>query len=214
MRIKHVKLYQFDELPTEEAKERAREWWREASAGDTDFAESVTDDFMTAAQACGFDLTGKHPVTWSGFSSQGDGAAFTGSWSASRVDIKALLADRPATYTDRATGETKTCESNAELAIILQAFASLAAYCPSGYGSAEASHRYNNMTCEWGYEDGESSHIARTTMAEDFKELCRDLAHWFYRSLEREYEYVNSAEYIDDCLRGNEYEFTEDGERA
>ena len=33
MRIKETKVYQFDEL-SDKAKEKARDWWREASAGD------------------------------------------------------------------------------------------------------------------------------------------------------------------------------------
>lgn len=39
MRQKTITLYQIDELPTERAKEKARQWYREASAGDTFWSE-------------------------------------------------------------------------------------------------------------------------------------------------------------------------------
>lgn len=211
-----VTLYQYSEL-SEEAQEKAREWWREleAQSGDLFWSDSVTDDFKTVAKACGFELDAKHPVSWSGFYSQGDGAAFTGSWASERVDIAATLADRPATYTDD-DGKVQPCEGNAELAVILQAFASLAAERPTSYGSAEASHRGYNMATDWDCAEGGDTLTAQqhTDCANQFEELCRDLAHYFYRSLEREYEYANSDEQVAETLIANEYEFTIDGRHA
>ena len=50
-----ITLYTYSELPTDKAKERARDWWREASAGDNFFAEHITDEMHEALKALGFD---------------------------------------------------------------------------------------------------------------------------------------------------------------
>ena len=48
-------LYLFSELPTEEAKERARDWLREGIAQDFD-AECTVYEFATTLHALGFDV--------------------------------------------------------------------------------------------------------------------------------------------------------------
>lgn len=47
-----------------------------------------------------------------------------------------------------------------------------------------------------------------------FVELMRDLANWFYRTLEAEWEYQHADEQVDESIRANEYDFTEDGKRC
>jgi hypothetical protein len=37
---------------------------------------------------------------------------------------------------------------------------------------------------------------------------------WIYRQLEREYEWLMSDEQVDESIRINEYEFTEEGKLA
>jgi hypothetical protein len=44
-------------------------------------------------------------------------------------------------------------------------------------------------------------------------EALRDLAHWLYRQLAREYEYQTSDEIIDEALIANDYTFTQAGRR-
>ena len=41
-----------------------------------------------------------------------------------------------------------------------------------------------------------------------------DFAHWVYRTLEKEYEYLDSDEHVDEMLTINEYEFTAEGKVA
>ena len=50
-------VYKFDEL-SDEAKQKARDWWREASASDNDnyFAEHVTEDFREICQRIGIQI--------------------------------------------------------------------------------------------------------------------------------------------------------------
>lgn len=45
-------------------------------------------------------------------------------------------------------------------------------------------------------------------------DLLRDVANWGERLLTGEYEYRNSDECVTENIRANEYEFTEDGNRA
>ena len=45
-------------------------------------------------------------------------------------------------------------------------------------------------------------------------ELLRDFMNWIYQQLENEHDYLLSDEYVDDTIRANEYEFTENGKRA
>jgi hypothetical protein len=44
MKTKTITLYEYDELPTERAKERARDWFREVTAGDCYEWEGVQED--------------------------------------------------------------------------------------------------------------------------------------------------------------------------
>ena len=42
----------------------------------------------------------------------------------------------------------------------------------------------------------------------------RDFAQWIYDSLEKEYEYQMSDEFVTENIEANEYEFDEEGNRA
>lgn len=218
MRTIHTNVYKYDEL-SKEAQAVARDWYREMSAGDNYFAEHVTEEFKEVAKACGFSLGGSRcgddGIQWSGFASQGDGASFTGSWCASRVNVAALLADRPAEWVDK-DGVKNVCEGNARLAVILNGFARLAEMDAQAYGGAEASHCGHWMQCTYSTEC-EDDLIGGPDIEEReemFKELCNDLAHDFYRNLEQEYEYQNSDDVVAENIEINEYEFTESGKRV
>lgn len=211
MREKIIKLYTYSEL-SDEAKEKARDWMRNivARSPDTFFAESVIDDFVEVAKACGFTLRPKRgsratqAVYWDGFSHQGSGASFDASWSAADVDVAAMLANRPATYTDM-DGMIRESKCNVRLRSVLEDFASFAKDHPDGSGRAEAAGHYHGMRCEL---DDESPHPGEQNT---FQELCTDLAHWLYTTLGAEYEYQLSDDVIAESLEANNYEFTEDG---
>jgi hypothetical protein len=44
-------------------------------------------------------------------------------------------------------------------------------------------------------------------------ELARDFMDWIYKQLEKEWDYQNSDEQVEESIRANEYEFLEDGVR-
>lgn len=173
MREETIKLYQFDEL-SDDAKEKARDWYRQASRDDSFWSEIAIDDAATVLKACGFDvyqrrvkLMGggtrlKPAIYFSGFYSQGDGACFEGAWTPETImPREQFCAEYPTTWTD-ANGVEHKSESNAELQRI---------------------------------------HAESIAMR------------WIYRQLEREWEWINSDEQVDESIRTNGYEFTEDGER-
>lgn len=90
-------VYQYDELD-ERAQAKARDWFRD-SAGDDGF-DSVLEMAADVARMLGFDIrtrkvklmngsTRNDPaIYFSGFSSQGDGASFEGTWRAANLRLQ------------------------------------------------------------------------------------------------------------------------------
>lgn len=194
------KLFQFDELKTERAKEKAREWYRRAGDGDTSWSESVLEDAREIAKHCGFTTSTKQ-IYFSGFSSQGDGACFVGSWYARDVRAADVIAYAPQ--------DAKLHAIASELERIAIAHPAMAATLTHhGNYSHEMSVRF-----EFGYqEDSDESTVEIYEADSDaMREASRDLMRWIYRALETEYEYQNSDEQIDEAMRANEYEFFSDG---
>jgi hypothetical protein len=202
-------VYQFDEL-SDEAKERAREWWREATAGDNDFAESVIDDAATIADLLGIDLrtrrvnlmgggTRMEPAIWWSLGGGDSGASFDGTYQYRAGSVRDIMQHAP---------------EDAELHRIAHELQS--AQRPYFY-KLSADIRSNNRSyphVDVFVTDDRTGYDAEDAAAERIVDAMRDFAHWIYRALVREYEYQFSDECVDDNLRANEYEFTEDGERA
>lgn len=246
MRIKETKLYQFDEL-NERAKEKARDWFRQALCDDTYFSESVIADAADRAAEMGFNIrthavklmngsTRYDPsVFYSGFSSQGDGACFEGTWNAADVKADKLKESAP---------------QDKDLHRIVDEFAKVAATYPNAFFSVKHSgHYYHELCTQFDCNPGEFSGsiavdvdceecdgsgvstdrsrpyecatcldatVARWTT--DFPEntlieTAREFMRWIYSALETEWEYQNANEQVDENIRANEYEFTEEGER-
>jgi hypothetical protein len=230
VRIKQVKLYTYSEL-SDKAKERARDWYREVGAGDPFYIEHVTEDFHETLKALGFDVMQRRgnyldprdpravrsTVEWSGFSSQGDGASFSGTWRASDCDPVALLEDRPQVFATP-NGENATSKENVELHRITSEILECK---KAGLSHACIESRRFHMSLNGtGWDDQPDTATAdewedhcEVTEAR-FIEACRDLAHAFYKALEAEYEYQNADEQVAESIEANGYEFTEDGERA
>lgn len=206
-RIKETTFYTFDEL-SDSAKERARDWWRNASAEDNDFAESVIEDAAECLLILGIDVrqrtarlmgggTRQEPaVYWSGFSYQGDGACFECSYS----------------YRIGSTGQIR---AHAPLDTELHRIADGLRAVQRPYFftlTAGARHTGRDVGAESVSIDVESERRRVTEEDEEtVKDLLRDCMHWIYRNLEREYEYRNSDEQVDESIRANEYEFDEGG---
>ena len=210
-RLVETTVFRLDEL-SERAKERARAWYREASAFD-DWHECVFEDFEAICEILGVRLktrsvrlfgggTRQKPCIWfSGFSSQGDGASFEGALRFAAGARKAIRAHAPQ------DGELHRI-ADALQAIQRRNFYQLRAdISQRGRGC----HEYC-MSIAVERDSPNNQHM--TADAEDaVVELLRDLARWLYRQLEREYDYQTSNEVTDEAILANEYTFTDDGRR-
>jgi len=225
MRIKQTKVYQYDEL-SDEAKEKARDWYRDGNCDDTYWSESIIDDAATVAEFLGLDInqtayktmggeTKYEPaVYFSGFWSQGDGACVEGTWRASDVKVDELKEYAP---------------QDEELRRIVDGLAEIAKEYPDGYFTVKHSGHYTHSGCthfnielpceafdEAEYDSPEHTRLDEkiSNDEEALKELARDFMNWIYKQLKEEWDYQNSDEQVEESIRANEYEFLEDGTRA
>ena len=191
MRVLKTNIYTFDELP-DDAKERAREWWRGCFAQDSEWYDYTIDDSKECLSLLGFTAT---DILFTGFWSQGDGACFTGSWSASDVKpVRAMRAHAPKDDTllrlSRDLNRLKRRDREAYATLI---------------------HRYRY--CHENTIGFDIRNAKRDDTIDTLTELSRDAMRWVYRQLEQEYEFMTANEQVDDAIRANEYEFTEAGKR-
>jgi len=214
MRTVEVKLYQFNELPTEKAKEKAREWMREGESQDFGAFGELFEPAQTVAEILGIDFdtktvplhrgTRQEPdIRYSGFWSQGDGASFVG-----RYTFKPEAANK-------IREEFPKDEKLHAIADGLQALYVGFKLLGKEPGEARITqdgnyvHKYTMST-----ELPDASENVTADDEERILELMRDFAQWIYEGLEEEYDYRTSDECLDETMIANEYEFTEDGERA
>ena len=208
--------YEFDEL-SDKAKEKAREWWRNASAGDSDWSEYTIEEAVREAALMGIDITNKQDgrgdrIYWSGFWSQGDGACFEGTWRAS--DVKAgKVAD--------GWGESP---ATTEIKRIAAKFDRIAKAYPESSFSVKHSGHYSHENCtdftfhfpddNDGEDWPEDKRLEWDAECEALKEAAKDLMRWIYSRLEDAYEWQNADEQVDENIRANDYLFSEEGKRT
>ena len=200
-------VYTFDEL-SDSAKERARDWWRECENQDFD-TSFMYEDFEQVAKILGitFDtrpvkLMGggtryESKIYWSGFSSQGDGACFEGSYEYNLDCARKIRQHAPQDAKLHAIADGL-------VAIQKKHFYKITAKVKHGRGNY-----YHAYSMDVDVYKGDYETDAET--AETVTELMRDFANWMYRQLERNYEYRMEDEQVDENIRANEYEFDEQG---
>jgi len=188
MRVLETNVYTFDEL-SDDAKDRAREWWRDRFSQDSDWHAFAIEDAKECMALLGFAVT---DVRYTGFWSQGDGACFTGSWSAS--DVKPVRAMH-----DHAPKDDTLLRLSRDLN-------RLARRDKGAHAILTHRDRYcHEMTI--GFDVDAKRDDARDSLVE----LARGAMRWIYRQLEREFEYQTTDEQVEDAIRANEYEFTDTG---
>ncbi|MYF07174.1 MAG: antitoxin of toxin-antitoxin stability system [Rhodospirillaceae bacterium] len=210
-RIIETVVYRIDEL-SDEAKEAARCWYRQAGLHD-EWYDFVYEDFGTICKILGVTLAttpvrlygggtrDKPRIMFSGFANQGDGASFQGWWRHARGAGKAIRAHAPKD------------EELHRIADVLQEvqrrnFWQLGA-------TVRQSGRYcHEYTMAIEVERDSPTWQPPTDGAEDtVTEALRDLARWLYRQLEGEYEHQTSDETVDEALSVNGLTFTAEGRR-
>lgn len=204
-------VYHLNELP-ERAKDRARARYREGGY-DHDWYDAVYEDFQRIAEIIGIRLntrtvrlvggrTREDPCIWfSGFSSQGDGASWTGTYAYRKSAAADLRAYAPKDQTLHSIAARLQGAQH-------QNFYQL---------RAEVAHRGNyyhaySMDIAANRDGRFSQEIAGNAEA-IIVDALRDLANWLYRQLEQEYDYLTSDESVDETLIANGYTFTEEGRR-
>ena len=211
-----IEAYEFGEL-NNAAKERARNWYRSANADDDYWSEGVVDEAALRAGFLGIELRDigrgsyRPAIYWSGFSSQGDGACFEGTWRASDV------------REDKVADDWGPDPATTEIQRIARRFAEIAKEYPEA--SFTVTHRgyYTHENCaefEFDFPDDndgedwpEEKREAWDKECENLKETAKDFMRWIYRALEKAYEYEQSDECVDDNIVAHNFLFTKDGSR-
>lgn len=198
-------LHTFAEL-SDDAKETARTWWRDAAASEYDYAEFIIDDATAIATILGIDIGGSRRapcIYYSGFCSQGDGASFTGWYSYAKGASAAIRAYAPLDKELHRIADTLAATQRSNFYRLQATITQRSArYSHSGTMSADVSR----TDCDdW-------SNYAND--ADAIETLMRDFADWIYRQLETSYDDSVSDSVIDDTIDANEYEFNSDGSIA
>ena len=210
-RIVETVVYTIEELP-DEAKEKARAWYRQDGLHD-EWYDFVYEDFQTICRILGVSLrtspvrlmgggTRDRPhIYFSCSSSQGDGASFEGVWSHARDARKAIRAHAPR---DEELHRIADALQNVQRRNFFQVHATVRQ-------SGRHCHEYSMAI---GVERDSPTGQPPTDGAEDIViEALRDLARWLFRQLRSEYEHQTSDDAVDEILRANEATFTADGRR-
>ena len=200
-------VFKFDEL-SEKAKEAARDWARDLACQD-EWWDSVYEDAVTCGNLLGIEITwrnGRWLLYFSGFSSQGDGACFNGTYMMPHEDaIEGITQHAPQDATLRSFAERLTAlQVNCRLTRDAKLSASITT---SGYY-----HHSGTMSCTVSCSGSDNPFIDPDPTPDEETELLaifRGFADWIYKQLEAEYDYLTSNKALDEQLA--DHKFDEDG---
>jgi hypothetical protein len=245
-----VKLFKYDEL-TNKAKEKALDWYREASQHDN-FWDYSYDDFKEVAARLGFDIgtrtenwyntgtkksgtTQRDTIYFSGFSSQGDGACFEGTWQPHPplensshktfpTFLEAIKDHAPkdevlhgiAIQLDKARAWVQAHNGEGAIPGTSAAFRK----CNVTAKITHKGHYYHDGCMDFEFRDNEwedancNWHQLPDWFEPTVIREARALAKWLYKQLENAHNDYFSDEQIEENIRANEYDFEEDGRRT
>jgi hypothetical protein len=212
---KTTTLFKFNEL-SDKAKEKAREWYRQAASWDDngDF-DCLRDDLRDMLAIAGFELDQAY---YRGFWSQGDGASFTGTYQYRKGWRKEYLDAYPVKGED---GKVEVWhQHNAKVLGYLDAIAKAnrANFYDLYVTITHRGHYYHsgcmavNVELNGNYRDRYSdlAKDSEDTIVDNFRYIADD----FYYRLKEAYDWRNADEQVDEAILANEYDFTEDGQRG
>lgn len=181
-------VYNFPELSKEVQDKLVINFKR--SDDDEIHFEYVTEDFNEILAMLGFyDIE----CYWSGFYSQGDGAGFTGRYSYAKNGVKSVKEHAPM--------DTELHAIVDRLQVIVKStFYKLncTIYHHGNYCHSLTMH-FETYDCS-------------DNQVDDFAEVCRDLADWYYGKLVNQNDYLNSDAYAKDELENTDFtEYLIDG---
>ena len=183
MEIVRIEAYKITELESS-AKERALAWLEEGL--DYEWWNSVYDDAKAVGKCLGIEI---NDIYFSGFYHQGSGCCFSGNYSYRKGWKKALK--------DYASKDNDLLIIGKELqSIQRRAFYSLA-------GEIKGNDRYWRTKIDLPWQNVEHE--------TEINEVLRDFAHWIYKNLQTEYEWLSSEEQLIEAAQANGYMFDENG---
>lgn len=194
----------FEELGDRQ-KNNAREWMRGLESSDFD-TEFLYESFEIAAGILGIEFdqrkdSRKPKIWWSGFSYQGDGASFEGSYRHTPGASDKIRKEFPA--------ETDLHEIADGLTAVQAGYKLLT----GRWITAKITQRGNSVhkyTMDANVEDSEGEEDEETDysiLEKRVLDLMRDFADWIYESLKEEYDYRTSDESVEETIRANECTF-------
>ena len=171
---------------------------------DHDWWEFTVESFQDELQTLGFSNT---DFNFSGFSSQGDGASFTGDWDSERMFTVKELKEKGIGLSDWAKELKRVLKGNLKDIKAKQAYFSI----------KRTSHHYAHentvsiFNAEYWNSRKQEQYCIPPEQEDDLLEGCRTAMHEMYRILEKEYDYLTSDEAVEETLSVNEYKFDKDG---
>ena len=205
-------VFLYSEL-SDAAKVVARQWWRDEISADDFGDDFIFDDAADIANIMGIDIR-QTPKTraggssyfapsiyYSGFCSQGDGASFKGTYKYKKGACKALKA-----YAPKDVELQRICKAlkDTQKKVFYSATCSIST---RGYYS-------HSGTMQFSFDMNDVSTGTFKNVGETITQALRDFADWIYSQLEKEYEFQNSDDVVEETLVSNGYEFNEDGSIA
>jgi hypothetical protein len=181
-----------------------------------DWWDAVYHDFSVICGILGIDLD-RHEPSFSGFWSQGDGASWTGTYSA-RGPRRMTYDTAPAEIREHAPTDTELHRIADELCLLARVYGPVVA-------TVTRRDRWNyvqssTMTIDhWEFYDDERNENIPEEIVEHIDDtlitLFRDLAEWLYDTLETEHDYLTSDEAVAETLEANDItEETEEDEEC
>lgn len=189
MRIETVeyKVFKFEEL-NDKAKEKARQWYRDGIEFEPEF-----EDAKTIGKMLGINIS---RVLYTGFYSQGDGACFEGSYS--------FVFDAIKNVKEYAPNDTKLFSIACQLDAIQSRHGNLLT------ASVTQTGRYYHSGCTE-IQVLKNHNCVSPELNDKLAEILRSFMDWIYKQLEKDYDFQNSDEYIDESILANDYDFLESG---
>lgn len=198
MRTIEKTVYLFTEL-SDRAKESARDWWRSCENELSCFAECVLEDAVNIGDILGIDLNTPN-IFYSGFSSQGDGACFEGTYKYKKGALSTLVKNIGAT----SKGDIELLRICKELQEVQKRY-----FYQLTATMTHSGHYYHSGCMRVSVDCGDDR---ETSKGEDeITQLMREFADYIYDQLEQSYDFTMSDENVDENITINGYEFSESG---
>jgi hypothetical protein len=193
MRKVEVEVFTFAEL-SDDAKECAREWYRQGIEFDT--IDIIECTILDAAKLLGITIDRRRTGYAIDWDTNPIGAAFVGSWRAADVKPGAIEKEWP---------------RESVLHVIARDLEAVAAEFPDAYANCDTGRGYFQRVEAYA-EAGEDSDDCGDDVAQLVVDSLTSFAHWMATTIAAEYEYQYSDECVNESIKANGYEFTADGE--